>query len=700
MTYALCGFANFGSLGIMIGGMAPWRRSAAHDIVALAPRSLISGTLATLMSGAVAGMTDVEPLGNWSFPTSHPLSHVQKSRRTTRIESAMPVSDLPFASAFPPVEEARWRELATTALKGAPFEKLVGKTYDGAAVQPLYPRARSASPQPGRAHSGAWAILQRVDAPDPAVANKLALEDLENGAGGLQIIFAGSGGAYGFGLEPSQAALEKALDNVWLDAGVPIEIDAPGHGRDAALALAKLIEARKTDPRSTAVSFGLDPIGALARGAVHASFSDIAPHMVDSVRALAAAGFAGPFCVADARCVHAAGGTEAQELAFAIASALAYLRTLSDAGLSLEAARNAISFRLAIDADEFLGIAKLRALRRLWARVQDACGLTPAPALVHAETAWRMMTRRDPHVNMLRATVAVFSAAVGGADRISALPFTQACGLPDEFARRTARNTQLVLLEESNLDKVADPSAGAGGFETLTQTLCETAWALVQASEKAGGVAAQIASGVLQSQIAAAAAEREKNVARRKEPLTGASEFPNIAEQPVVTLAPLPAAQPAPEGALVARRLSEPFEALRDKSDALASSAGKRPAVFLANLGPIAAFTARATFAKNFFEAGGIEALSNDGFASPEAAAEAFVASGAALACICSSDPLYADLAEEAARALKAKGAKLVVLAGRPGEKETALKSAGVGDFIFAGGDVLAALNRAWREIA
>ena len=608
----------------------------------------------------------------------------------------MTASDMPYAAAFPPVEESRWRELATAALKGAPFEKLVGKTYDGAAVQPLYAPA-AAAPQPGRAQAGPWSILARIDATDPKIANDMALTDLENGAGGLQLAFAGSAGAYGFGLPATEAALETALAGVFLDAGAPIEIDAPGHGRDVATALATYVAKQKIDPKATLISFGLDPLGALARGAVAHPFSEIAPHLVDAVKTLSSAGFAGPFCVADARIVHAAGGTEAQELAYAISAALTYLRTLEGAGLSLETAAKAISFRLAVDADEFLGVAKIRALRRLWARVEEACGLAPSPAPIHAETAWRMMTRRDPYVNMLRATVAVFSAAVGGADSISVLPFTQAVGLPDEFARRVARNTQLVLLEESNLDKVADPTAGAGGFEVLTAELCEKAWALVQASEKAGGLVAQIASGALKADVEKAAAERARNVARRKDALTGASEFPNIEEKPVTVLAPIPAATTVASG-LAAHRLSEPYEALRDKSDALAAT-GKRPSVFLANIGPIAAFTARATFAKNFFEAGGIEAPGNDGFASADAAAEAYAASGAPIACICSSDALYAEQAEAVARALKAKGAKLVILAGRPGDKEAAFTAAGVGDYVFAGADVLGSLDRAWKAI-
>ncbi|MFO1136473.1 MAG: methylmalonyl-CoA mutase family protein [Rhodoblastus sp.] len=607
----------------------------------------------------------------------------------------MTASDTPpYAAAFPPVEEARWKELATAALKGAPFERLLHKTYDGGAIQPLYAPA-AAAPQPGRAQAGAWSILARVDAPDAKAANELALTDLENGAGGLQLAFAGSAGAYGFGLPATEAAIEAALAGVFLDAGAPVEIDAPGHGRDVATAFAAYVAKQKVDPKAALISFGLDPLGGLARGAIAHPFNEIAPHMAEAVRALSGAGFAGPFCVADARIVHAAGGTEAQELAYAISAALAYLRALEGGGLPLDAAAKAISFRLAVDADEFLGVAKLRALRRLWARVEEACGLAASPALVHAETAWRMMTRRDPYVNMLRATVAVFSAAVGGADRISVLPFTQAVGLPDEFARRVARNTQLVLLEESNLDKVADPTAGAGGFEALTNELCDKAWALVQQAEKAGGLAAQIASGALKADVARAAAERARNVARRKDALTGASEFPNIAEKPVTVLAPIPATS-APAGALAAHRLSEPYEALRDKSDALAAK-GRRPSVFLANIGPIAAFTGRATFAKNFFEAGGIEAPGNDGFASADAAADAYLASGAPIACICSSDALYAEQAEAVARALKAKGAKLVILAGRAGDKEAAYAAAGVGDYIFAGADVLACLDRAWK---
>jgi methylmalonyl-CoA mutase len=407
--------------------------------------------------------------------------------------------------------------------------------------------------------------------------------------------------------------------------------------------------------------------------------------------------FRGPFAVADGRVIHNAGGSEAQELAFALACAVTYMRALEAGGMPLDAARRAIYFRLAADADQFLTIAKFRAVRKLWARVEQACSLAPAPAQVYAETAWRMMTRRDPYVNMLRATVAVFAAGVGGADAIAVLPFTAALGLPDRLARRVARNTQLVLLEESNLARVSDPTAGSGAIEALTRELCDAAWAQFQEIEKAGGAAAALEAGLIQSKVAATRAEREKAVARRKDALTGTSEFPNIHEAAVHVEAIAPAATKAERSALALPRirLAEPFEALRDASDRALAKSGARPKVFLANLGKLADFTARTLFARNVFAAGGIEAVSNDGFASRDEMIAAFKSSGAKLVCLCSSDTVYAAEAVDAATALKAAGADPIYLAGRPGELEGALKDAGVQGFVYAGCDVIATLQAA-----
>jgi methylmalonyl-CoA mutase len=358
-----------------------------------------------------------------------------------------------------------------------------------------------------------------------------------------------------------------------------------------------------------------------------------------------------------------------------------------------------IQMRLAADADQFLTIAKFRALRKLWARIEAACALTPAPIFIGAETAWRMLTRRDAYVNMLRATIAVVAAGLGGADAVAVLPFTMALGLPDPFARRIARNTQLVLLEESNLAKVSDPAAGSGGIEDLTEQLGRAAWALFQEIERAGGAWAALEQGQIQQKVAATRAEHEKAVARRKDALTGTSDFPDLAEAPIAVLDVRPVAAPPMVAAvtlepLPAIRLAEPFEALRDASDRMLAQSGTRPKVFLANLGKLADFTARASFAKNFFEVGGIEAVTSDGFASRDEMAAAFKASGAKLACLCSSDTVYAGEAVDAARALTAAGAR-VLLAGRPGEHERAQRAAGVEGFIFVGCDVLATLHSA-----
>src|SRR3981189_3111377 len=361
--------------------------------------------------------------------------------------------------------------------------------------------------------------------------------------------------------------------------------------------------------------------------------------------------------------------------------------------------------RLAADADQFLTMAKFRALRLLWARIEDACRLTPKPLFITADTAWRMLTQRDPYVNMLRATIATFSAGLGGANAITVLPHSLALGLPDPFARRMARTTSLRRLEESNLAKASHPGASSGGIESLAQQLCETAWSLFQEIEKAGGVFASLEQSLIQRKVAATRAVREANIARRKEVLTGASEFPNLHEAQVAVLEAKPVAL-VPYGeakfkfdALPPVRLAAPFERLRDRSDQILKDTGARPKVFLANLGAPADFTARAAFAKSFFETGGIEAVDTEGFSDPAALSAAFKASGAMLACLCSSDRIYPHQAPAAAKALQAADAKHIYLAGRPGEQEAALRAAGVDDFIFAGGDALTTLQEAYRLV-
>ncbi len=603
---------------------------------------------------------------------------------------------LALAADFPAATREDWRTLVDAVLKGAPFERLKSSTYDGLTIEPLaarHPDARAVAARPG---ATAWEVLARVDHPDPALANEIALRELTNGASGLALVFAGAAGDHGFGLPASEEAISRALEGFDFDAGASLEFDlSPPASAVLDAMLAKGFGALQ---QGAGLRLGHDPIGAFARtGAAAKPWSDEAPHFGRRLAALARAGFDGKLAVADGRVIHNAGGSEAQELAFMLSVALAYLRALEVEGVALEAARRMIFFRLCADADQFLTIAKFRSLRKLWARVETSCGLAAQPAFVSAETAWRMMAQRDPQVNILRASIAVFAAALGGADAITVLPFTAARGLPDRFARRNARNTQLVLLEESHLAQVADPAAGSGTIEDLTDQLCRAAWGLFQEIEAGGGIAAALARGLIQEKVAATRAKRAAAVARQREALTGVSIFPNLHEATVaVDTAPgQDGEEHKKNSALAPIRLAEPFEQLRDASDRWLAVTGARPKIFLANLGTQAEFTARSTFAKNFFEAGGIEAVSGADD-DPAALDAAFKAAGAGLVCLCSTDKVYEKEAVPAAQALAAAGTRYIYLAGRPGERETALRAGGVQSFIYEGCDALATLKNAY----
>ncbi|MGF9759528.1 methylmalonyl-CoA mutase family protein [Microvirga sp. 0TCS3.31] len=676
------------------------------------------------------------------------------------------MDDLSLAADFPQATREQWLKLVEGVLKGADFQKkLVSRSHDSIDIQPLYLKAEGSAPI-AREQAGRWRVSQRVDHPDPAKANALALADLEGGADALTLVThkAPAGRGFGVGIE-SIEDLDRTLNGVMLDL-IHLRMDAGGHGRQMAALVLALAERRGHKLSDLSLDLGLDPVGAMAAvGRMSASWEAMTQRMGDTLAHLTSWGFAGRAFLADGRVYHEAGASEAQELAAVLATGLSYLRGLAAAGQSLDAGRGALSFLLVADADEFLTVAKLRALRRLWARVEQACGLEPKPIRLHAETAWRMTTRRDPWVNMLRTTIAAFSAGIGGADAVTVLPFTAALGLPDAFARRVARNAQLILLDESNLARVADPAAGAGGFEALTDALCEKAWGLFQEIEREGGILESLKGGTLQDRISTVRAQREKAVATRREPITGTSEFPNINEADVTVLSPSPlwgggaAKRPGggasggldkdgastplssspPQGGrgqdgatspaetsfpalvqMAARgtglselagtasglsplaiaplpsvRTAEPFERLRDLSDAYKAKTGERPKVFLANLGSAADFTARATFAKNFFEAGGIESIMNEGLTDQQSLKDAFVESKAKISCICSTDEIYKLHAPATASTLREAGTKLMFLAGRPGEDQKELTEAGITTFIFTGCDTLKILGEA-----
>lgn len=438
---------------------------------------------------------------------------------------------------FPPVDEAAWRALAEKALKGASFdETLVSRTDDGVRIEPLYPR--SAQPLPsGRIDTSApWRIMQRVDDPDPARANRQAIEDIEGGATGLSLVFEGAPNAFGYGLPCTSEAFDRALDNVPLNR-LALRIDAHPMSRTSIDWLVASLTAKQADPARLQLAFGIDPAAIFAgTGRLRMSIEALEASMPQSLAHFFALGVPGVLLEADGRVSHNGGASEAQELGIMLASAVSHLRMFEKARQPLVYAAPHVGFATSADQNQFVTIAKLRALRRLWARAQEVCGIEPSPATIHAETSWRMMTARDPETNILRSTIAVFAAAVGGADSISVLPHALTHGLPESFARRVARNTQLVLAEESGIGFVADPVAGAGGTAALTEALCEAAWEEFQRIEQEGGALKSLAAGRVQERVRATAEKRIASYRDGSREIVGTTLYPAANEREIRVL--------------------------------------------------------------------------------------------------------------------------------------------------------------------
>lgn len=608
-----------------------------------------------------------------------------------------------LASDFEAAKLDQWRAMVEKALKGADFDKrLVSRTADGIRIAPLYTRsdalvsAQGAMPgsapftrgmQQKREGLG-WNIAAIHVEDDPAAANAAILEDLD---GGVNVIVLQMGGA---GLPVSKEALDTALKDVMLDV-CPIALIAGERAFDAASALMAVWSARNIPLDQRCGSFGADPIGMLA---VQGQLSEPVDTALARAVALAKVALDMPrvsALTADGVGYHTAGASEAQELACMLATLVAYLRAAEQGGIEPKDALAKISVALAADADEFSTIAKLRAARRLVWRVADACGAGDAAARVRfaCPTSFRMMAKRDPWTNILRTTIACTGAALGGADSICVLPFTFALGKPDAFARRVARNVQIVCQEESSLGRVADPAGGSWYVEQLTEEMAKKAWEIFQDIEARGGIVEALTSGYVQEVIGKTAEARAKAIATGKQELTGVSAFPLLGDDGVHA-DPWPQPETAPGSAAVSvkplkpHRLGEEFEALRDAADAAGGYT-----VFVASMGAIVDHNVRTTWVKNYLAAGGIQTLISDGYKTAEEAAAAFKASGAKAACICSSDALYAKLGEATAQALKAAGAKPVLMAFRPGNAEAELRAAGVDDFLAAGANAVATLK-------
>lgn len=678
-----------------------------------------------------------------------------------------------LAGDFPPMDHAQWTELASAALKGAPLKKLV-QQIGGLEIQPLYTRTAKepATGWPGfapfvrgaRADQPRWDIRQVYRQPSLDALNNAILTDLARGVTSVDIVL---DSALRAGRDISVAPLaadgapvanladlERGLERVYDDlASVSIDGGAAA-GPAAALTIA-LAKKRGHDPQRYRGRLQLDPVGSWLTSAAASSSVEAQMMMMTDVAAYTHAEWPQIRAIrVDGAAYHDAGAYDSDELAAILATGVAYLEALSSAGLTPAEAARQVTLRVALDAEMFAGIAKLRALRQTWGRVLQAANAESAVRQLHIEatTSRAMMTQRDPWVNMLRTTSACVAAATGGADSIHVRPFDEAVGLPDELSLRVARNTQVILQDESNLGQVIDPAGGAWYIESLTRAMAEAAWARFQDIQREGGIIASLRAGLVQERIDASWAERETALARRKAPLTGVSEFPNLDERKIPDRQPDPAnalqtartrlaqnprptevrwargAQPAettvraieaaaagatidqllaawtdgqptggnaPARPLAVRRRAAGFEALRDASDRHQERAGYRPQVLLAKLGPLSEHIARATYAKNFFEAGGIESLDAVPVDAGSVAAVVSRNPSAKMAIICGTDARYADEAAAVATALKAAGIARVYLAGRPGEHEASYRAAGIDEFIFIGANVLALLQGA-----
>ncbi|WP_026424506.1 methylmalonyl-CoA mutase family protein [Actinokineospora inagensis] len=600
--------------------------------------------------------------------------------------------ELVLAGEFPAADHFRWQELVERVLRRAdavpqdhlgPVEDLLSTgTYDGLTLKPLYTSAEAPTTFPGLppftrgsrpdGHVAAgWDVRQRHA--DPATTGQVLLSDLEHGVTSLWLVAGAEGIPIG--------DLGTVLHDVYLDLA-PVTLEAGADFRAAADEFLRLHAEKGIPDGEVRGNLGADPLGWQARTGLPvdlAAATELVNTRYPRLRTF----------VVDGLPYHRAGGSDAEELGAALAAAVAYLRALTDAGFDVDTAVGQLEFRFAATADQFGTIAKFRAARRLWSRVTEVVGARPVGQVQHAVTSPAMITARDPWVNMLRTTLACFAAGVGGADAVTVLPFDSAIGLPDAFARRIARNTQAVLLEESKLAGVIDPAGGSWYVETRTEELARAAWSWFQDIERAGGTAAALASGLVADRLAATWERRGANLATRTDPITGVSEFPNLAERAPVRPAPPERAG----GGLPAHRYAEAYEDLRDRSDRVLADTGARPRVFLATLGPVAAHTARASFAANLFQAGGIETPTGGVLTDAETAVARFAESGAAVVCLCGSEKSYAELAEPVARALRAAGATRVLLAGPARELSE------VDGFVFTGCDALAVLRDTLRTL-
>ncbi|NLJ53584.1 MAG: methylmalonyl-CoA mutase small subunit [Intrasporangiaceae bacterium] len=592
---------------------------------------------------------------------AEPLTAAETAEELPEVEVS-PAEEIALAAGFPPQTHERWQELVAgvvnrsraedARLSGADAEDTLRSHLPGGlTIDPLYLRPAEARPlgvpgampfTRGRAMRDAdvpWDVRQLHDDPEVGLTRAAVLDDLEHGVTSVWL-HVGTDGL-------PAADVEEALADVQLDLA-PVVVSSVDAQTEAATILREILEGSA----DATGNLGLDPIGAAARLGAAPDLDGLARALVgldpERIRAI----------TVDARVYRDAGATAIEEIGYAVATGLAYVRHLAGAGIAPAESFPHIEFRVSVDADQFLGIAALRALPRLWARVGEVLEVPEADrgARIHAVTALRMFTRDDPWVNILRSTIATFAASAGGADAITVLPYDTVAGLPEKFSRRLARNTQIVLADESNIGRVTDPAGGSWYVEDLTDDVANAAWTVLQEVEAAGGMVSALSDGLVERRLETARKESDRRLATREQPITGVSMFPKIDE----TALDRRARTSVSDQGLVPRRDSAVFEALRDRASANA------PTVVVAALGSRRDFGARETFISNLLGVAGISTQTIEGDADAFLAAVKSV--GTTVVALASSPKGYAEHAADVIAALRDGGVETIIVAGRARE--------------------------------
>ncbi|MGG1659867.1 methylmalonyl-CoA mutase family protein [Brevibacillus sp. NRS-1366] len=670
----------------------------------------------------------------------------------------------------------QWRAAAEKSLKGASFDaKLLTKTYEGITLQPIYRKediekipltddmpgaapyvrgTRSLAEQGGRS----WQVCQEILANTAEAFNQAALHDLARGQTMLNVVL---DRASVHGLDPDEAApdevgdkglslfcredVDTAFQGINLEE-VPIFLQSGALGVPVLSMIIAHLEANGRDIGKLRGCIGQDPVATLlTEGRLPFSLATAFEAMLQTTRWVSMNAPELKTILVSAEPYHNGGGNAVTELAFSLAAGVEYIQALLERGLSIDEIAPRMQFVYAIGSDVFMEIAKLRAAKMLWSSIVASYGGSPdsQKMTIHARTSAWTKTVLDPNVNLLRSTTEAFSAVLGGVDSLHVSAFDEAIRPANEFSRRIARNTQIILEQEAHLAKVADPAGGSWYVEWLTDALAEKAWELFLQTEKQGGLLSSLEANIPQQVIEQIAANKAENIAKRKARVVGTNMYANVSEQPAqhetlpeihqeriaalgthraskedssFTLALQQAAveadhqvgaavQAALVGATIGditkaltqsdlkemtlkplrlHRAADAFESLRKNSDAYLEKTGSRPAVFLANLGPVSKHKARADFAAEFFAVGGFEVLREHQFASAEEAAQVASASGAAITVICAGDATYPELVPPLARALKHANPQMVVLVAGLPEPEllASFQAVGVDDCI------------------